>query len=358
MEIQAAKKRKFNPSSYMPQHMVEAILSKLPVKSLVRFMSVSQSWNSLITNPSFSLLRSNFAHNVLVLNPDFELLTIDHASNSLITLNFPFNRPHMQIIGSCNGLVCISLTGDYENMIVWNPCTGIFRELPNPSCPKDSIYYSYGFGYDSLSKDFKILLAVEEYADDSQSVFYYVEVFSLKQNSWKRIRYSINPQESIVGEPSYRMRGTHLNGVLYWNLHELVHVFDLGSENFSTLPSPGSDGYLGVLDNCLSLSAFTGIWILKCCGVANSWDKFVSLSTEDDIRPLYMMNNDIIAKKFVEERGEEIAGITVPSGKISTLFKIGDGQNMCDAIAYVEDLVSPSNFISEIEDVNTEKRVI
>ncbi|XP_050226416.1 F-box/kelch-repeat protein At3g06240-like isoform X2 [Mercurialis annua] len=270
-------------------------------------------------------------------------------------------------MGSCNGLVCIFRAGYYEDIIVWNPCTGISREVPNPSCPLGSCYRSYGFGYDSLSKDFKIILAVEEHPDDSQSCFYYVEVFSLKRNSWKRIRYAVNPRDSIVGEPSYSMRGTHINGVLYWNINDVLHAFDLELETFSIMPLPKtSDGYIGALDNCLSFtdSAFTDstdIWTLKRCGGVNSWVKFISLTTKDDIRPLYtedLSSQRIIAKRFVEDQFEDIVAIAVPSGRISRVFEIGEGRSMCDAIAYVEDLVSPTALISEIEGVNTETRAV
>lgn len=48
----------------LPDDVLKEILSRLPVKSLLRFLSVSKYWYSLILNPSFVSLQRNRAASI------------------------------------------------------------------------------------------------------------------------------------------------------------------------------------------------------------------------------------------------------------------------------------------------------
>ncbi|XP_050227288.1 F-box/kelch-repeat protein At3g23880-like [Mercurialis annua] len=355
------KKEESKPRGFVHEAMIEAILAKVPVKSLVRFKSVSKFWGSLISDSTFPNLRSIFPHNVLVLNENSHFITADRAAKRLVTLNSPFATPHTTIMGSCGGLICISCTGNLESIIIWNPLTGKIREVPNPSCPLDSDDCSFGFGYKSSAKDYNIVLAVEE--RHSEDCFYSVNVFSLKEDRWEVVYSATNPkpEDTIVGEAGYGTRGTHIDGVLYWNIQGVVHSFSLESKMFSILPPPRGEGHLSALDG-LSFTDSSGIYTLNGFGAVDAWVNIIPFTANDvdvqplhvtesdDMRPLYMDSERIIiAKRFLDDTFEDIAAISVPGGEIHTLFQIGEGRRTCDAITYLEDIVDPNKLISRVK---------
>ncbi|XP_057955039.1 F-box protein At5g62510-like [Malania oleifera] len=47
---------------YIPEELVEEILSRAPAESLARFMCVCKSWHSLFSDPFFVKKHLNFAH--------------------------------------------------------------------------------------------------------------------------------------------------------------------------------------------------------------------------------------------------------------------------------------------------------
>ncbi|KAJ6371607.1 hypothetical protein OIU77_002006 [Salix suchowensis] len=163
----------------LPSEIISDILSRLPVKSLVRFKCVSKTWCSLISHPGFAkehLKRAkedtNANHYKIFLSADPHL-SIDpeaffDADENLLTaqLNFPASysdrNSRIEILGSCNGLVC-GLSHRNPLIYIWNPSTRESRELAIPSSRELAIPGSsedsafYGFGYDVKLDDYKIV---------------------------------------------------------------------------------------------------------------------------------------------------------------------------------------------------------
>ncbi|KAK9051346.1 hypothetical protein SSX86_027973 [Deinandra increscens subsp. villosa] len=86
------------------------ILLRLPVSSLVIFKSVSKRWLNLITNPNFTLRRSQ--------NPI--------RRSPFVT----FDSQKTEILQSCNGLLLCRNTS--RNLHVYNPSTNRFKTVPEP----------------------------------------------------------------------------------------------------------------------------------------------------------------------------------------------------------------------------------
>lgn len=124
-----------------PQDVVVDLLSRLPVKSLLRFKCVAKPWNSLISSPQFAkahLKRTKENGKRRVLLTGSSLSSIDHEAygdendiNDLrVDFNYPMDRTPISIsniVGSCDGLVCLF---DADSLILWNPSTREARELP------------------------------------------------------------------------------------------------------------------------------------------------------------------------------------------------------------------------------------
>ncbi|XP_057797322.1 uncharacterized protein LOC131013276 [Salvia miltiorrhiza] len=122
------------------KEITEEILSRLPVKSLLRFRCVSTSWRSLIDSKRFikthlqnSARNPSLAHHKVLLHNKsiskkvptlMRRPVLDSSEDEALELEFPidFNC----IVGCCNGLVC--LVG-YKQFVLWNPSTGISKKL-------------------------------------------------------------------------------------------------------------------------------------------------------------------------------------------------------------------------------------
>ncbi|KAJ4851128.1 hypothetical protein Tsubulata_033607 [Turnera subulata] len=199
-------------------------------------------------------------------------------------------------MGSCNGLVCIDVSiqdvgghyGKWET-IVWNPVTGICRELPLRN--NYTYAFGYGFGYDSASDDYKVF-AVTDLSHRKGDCE--VESISLKTGCWKKVE-NID-REYLQYIQWLEGKGLFLNGALHWRPRESsqggkgeIVAFDLGKEKFYYVPSPPNDqisrGYgpnysLGVVGEYLCFLHRDGntniVWAMKeYCNEA-SWVPFIS----------------------------------------------------------------------------------
>lgn len=102
----------------LPEDLViDQILSRLPVKSLMRFKSVCKRWYSFPTNPSFiaSHLKHNTTCNSLAswnanIGPMFEnIFSLRFYSLAFqpVNLNFGLDRKPDLVLGPCDGLFCL-----------------------------------------------------------------------------------------------------------------------------------------------------------------------------------------------------------------------------------------------------------
>ena len=118
-------------NGYLPREIVANFLKRLPVKSLVQFKLVCKAWRNLIKNQDFIAEHlHHFAHeNPLLfihaydpMNPSLRLLdpqteTVENLSTaSMDVFNYDWT-----IVGSCNGVICMELDNDYNDLLLWNP---------------------------------------------------------------------------------------------------------------------------------------------------------------------------------------------------------------------------------------------
>ncbi|KAJ8442791.1 hypothetical protein Cgig2_016257 [Carnegiea gigantea] len=206
-----------------------------------------------------------------------------------------------QIVGSCHGLLLLRNWDD--EIFVLNPITRELREVPNwpchPCAPHPSKSCSEnGFGYDSVSDDYKIVTITsyedtddadhnDELDDDTNQgdepyrIEMFVNVYSLKTGTWKRAESS--PKD---GAGLRLHSGVFVDGCIHWlacrNADDkfTIVAFDLAREKFREVPPPSPTGglklQLPVLGfSCLAvlcgrLRAFnpddTDVWVMEKYG--------------------------------------------------------------------------------------------
>ena len=189
-------------SERVPDDVVFDILTRLPVKSLIRFRCVSISWNSIITNPSFitthfsfnlnqSKSLSNNTHNGFLqfsYKSSRELCTLVCNSYKTLTHVSKFQIPILthRIAAFCNGLFCLANFDDELSHIIylWNPSVRKFKKLIAETRLKGILVVGVNFGlaYHPQNNDFKLLRLVC-YGKKPSSV---AEIFTLSTDSWIR----------------------------------------------------------------------------------------------------------------------------------------------------------------------------
>ncbi|KAK7318643.1 hypothetical protein RJT34_03347 [Clitoria ternatea] len=311
-------------ATYIPQELINEILLRLPVKSLLRFKCVSKLWFSLISNPRFAkshfdlaaspthrfLLRSK--HNdPQVKSFNIEVL-LDDDDSDVVNLDFPKPTPvpehrydprihiwglPLWNMGSCRGFILLSnYMGD---LMVWNPSTGVCRRIPDSPSDLPAAYLN-GIGYDESTDDYLVvLLGVnplydpnEEYDADAVTDWpTRIQFFSFKTNEWVQVdgdypQYIDNFYEELF-------TGFFLNGALHWQVISkdkqvnVILAFDLKRRSLSEIPYPQDlqelidpttqKIYLRVMGECLTLTKFISeddkfeFWVMKEYKVPSSW---------------------------------------------------------------------------------------
>ncbi|CAK9141465.1 unnamed protein product [Ilex paraguariensis] len=311
-----------NPMQNLPHEIIVEILSRLPVKSLLRFRCVSKSWCSLISSTQFakthldvSSRNKDYANCRLIFSsvrPHFDLKSCSlhcllyEPSVNAIEMDYPMKNPHhaVWIVGSVNGLVCIAIEED--SIFLWNPSTRESKKLPNLGIKlKYGCYIIYGFGYDEISDDYKVvgIFCVFGIGGLYETE---VKVYSLRTDSWRGIG-------EFPGGIPLDDSGKFTNGALHWASSRDMRMdywvlvsLDLAKETFGEVAQPKyGDGdfslTLGVLGGCLCvLCDYRGIhanvWLMKEYGKRETWTKIATIPYLQDpviyTIPLCISKND------------------------------------------------------------------
>ncbi|XP_030967672.1 putative F-box protein At1g32420 isoform X2 [Quercus lobata] len=297
-------------SDYLPDEVVREILHRLPAKSLIRFRCVSKSWNYLITSSAFidSHLTQSLSHpsnsNKLIFRhcdiaakvEHYKFIHNDSSFDQYQNVEFPLTNC-FRLIGSVNGLFCLIQD---EQFILWNPCIRKFITLPRDY---DHVLSRSVFGFDARTNDYKVVRIAFPYTPKPLLV----EVYSLKEGSWRRkagAAASLLP--GITRDLSCR-RDAFINGAVHFGVRDCINTprlkvgpsvlsFDLSDEVFhmTALPKFGAKTdydifgfrgslsvvYIELVDN--KRSCF--IWVMKECGVVKSWIKLYTINLTGEFR--------------------------------------------------------------------------
>lgn len=300
-------------SDYFPADLWIEILIRLPVKSLIRFTAVSKSWRSLITSPNFSAVQlANAKTHALLRRYDkhdkhehYSLLEFTgknatFGNNSCSEFKFPFKSQigYFRIVGSCDGLVC--LTDDFflypsQPVILWNPSVRNDVVLPQAiTNPKGPHIVVLGFGV--ANKVYKVVRLVycRKPDDYGFGVPPQAEIFSLGTGRWRKVQGSDIKLRIL----EFMWCQVLLNGIVHWLGYEPIDddnssrssilAFEIDREVFGEVMLPDVLGREAVASLCLFASAGSlalvkyssaseieacDVWVMKEYGVKASWTK-------------------------------------------------------------------------------------
>ncbi|KAK9724792.1 hypothetical protein RND81_05G098800 [Saponaria officinalis] len=238
----------------------QSILTRLPVKPLVRFKSVSKQWYSTLSSPQFAFAHFRFPHPssteslLIKSNDNFKLLSYESGEHDAqihsdcemklhkIEVDFDVGDEKLVLVGSCNGLVCLgSISG--RLFIIWNPITREFRQYPNLESGKlVGWMVTWGFGFVSAVDDYKVIRICKKLFVGSIRV----HVFSLRSNKWRRIDDDPSHDFSAL-KTTERLHktGVLVDETLYW-MGGVPSMLEGCLAKYGRLVKRG-DGYITIL---------------------------------------------------------------------------------------------------------------
>ncbi|PIN12082.1 hypothetical protein CDL12_15319 [Handroanthus impetiginosus] len=291
---------------YLPIHVLHLMLSSLPVKSMLRFKTVSKSWNAMISDPVFvqiNLQKSNDSNsqNLFLGRPyganDFKMFHLiklqDGKFDFEALVDCPYNLDI--VLGYCDGVFLLS-DSSYRTFLLWSPCNRRRALLWLPYKFESSRVH-YGLCHDPTVGEFKVVIVYGEY----------YRVFSCKDECWSEKKEFPYPNGSRSGS------GLSMNGAFYWVWrdenephNEEIIYFDSEDDKFkiSEKPNqvtPNHQMFLVCLRGHFCLYSRHGrtnkidkIWIIDKNRAKNSWPR----------EPLYFVENDIVITLSIDARFE------------------------------------------------------
>ncbi|CAL5381161.1 unnamed protein product [Camellia sinensis] len=358
---------------YLPIKIIFDILNRLPVKSLLRFRCICKTFRHVISNLTFISSHLLYHHTNTTAATIF---TFKHRSSSILSMlqsssssqnptilvhPFPNHTRDLHLIGSINGLLCLSQTLHFHQrilLLLWNPATILFKSLPPPTiqiAPR-FLQLSLGFGFrfhsTTSSSDYKVVRIVSFKSHTR------VEVYSSISDCWREIQ--VMDLRFYIHKLSCEVI---VNGAPYWLLstasnHYLCFTwFDVQNDAFVMLPGlhfSGSYNETSVdcklmdwKDNvdvavCSPVNPCVDVWMLEdCCGGESNWCKKFVIGPVLGVERFELLqctkNGEIIA----EDARERIL-LHNPRNGETKYIPISGVQ--FEAFHYVESLVSIKGF--------------
>ncbi|KAL3502787.1 hypothetical protein ACH5RR_037236 [Cinchona calisaya] len=336
-------------SDYLPEEVWTDIFARLPVKTLLQIRSVCRLFASIISNPTFASAHINktnhHSHSQTLFLRYFTEKESHKKENYLLfttyccnhkyrifddpnckRLDFPFKARsgcHFRIVGSCNGLICLSDDSDFEysGVILWNPSIKRFLNLPRPWVTKrkySSYMFVLGFGYDEKSDDYKVVrVAYIKGRNGRDLIPPEVELYSLNSRSWR----SYNAGSPPYGIFGYPWSQPFVNGAVHWVGYDpcvvkgnesrgVIVAFDLRDEVFREVKLPscleqfGWDVSIMAWGNKLAVlqydysphKKYCSVWVMEEYGVAESWKKLYDVDLRGGLWKLigFMRNGEAL----------------------------------------------------------------
>ncbi|CAH1435478.1 unnamed protein product [Lactuca virosa] len=245
-------------SDEIPFHILELIIKRLPIVSLLQFRSVSKTWKSLIESSNFIA-----AHNVtdsqhlLIRYEDKESDTVGKYLSFVDDDTFPHQRfvhtlPHSikllknaNIVGSSFGLFCFhGYNLGTEMVVLWNPSIRKSITVPMPNKFTLDPETNLCFGVSPVTTDPKM---VEITQFHKTSYHCEANVYTVSSGKWRNLSNYLPSKPFRIFSPQ-----VVVDRFIYWcafdpmNVdselpnHNFIMSFDITNESFGVVELPDS----------------------------------------------------------------------------------------------------------------------
>lgn len=216
----------------LPDHLMDGILARLPVQSLLCFRCVCKRWKELMDSTNFldfhSRVHSSTPWLLMFKRQDRMFCrAYDSFLNKWRILSLTFLRsPISEVAVACRGLLCFRV-GVSGTLVVCNPLTKTCKELPATA------YYHrrspVAMVVEQDSNSFKILVAGSE----SDSLNTKTILYDSQTNSWRRTA-------DLPFRTELRSETSHCDGVFYFTTSEPITIlaYNIKQEVWTKLPAP------------------------------------------------------------------------------------------------------------------------
>lgn len=211
-----ANKRQCQDSPIFPPGIIEAILSKLPIESLVRFQSVSKSWEAIITSPRFNIRRSKSQpQNIYIAwrqtlgKRYYEFFSLVRLNLKSLQFNFDQSykiKPSLPLC-SCNGILLLKSEVDGQcHLSLFNPTVRSKAKILSQH-KFQNFAINYGHYYDSKAEDYRVVVVSRRrFGKETYSVY------SCRNRIWCDAK-PFPECSAIVMELE---KGMFVDGCFYW----------------------------------------------------------------------------------------------------------------------------------------------
>ncbi|KAL6219313.1 hypothetical protein ACLB2K_007072 [Fragaria x ananassa] len=190
----------------------------------------------------------------------------------------------VDLMNSCNGLLCLTESKRDGSLYVCNPILGQYISIP---CPDKNRYYSCNFtaiGFSAKTKEYMVVQTSFREYNRSEPV---AHIYTIGTGIWRSLGKP--PRGGPIPFDSF------LHGALHWIPYasynytpQSIQSFDFEREEFRALPLPQSQGTVDM-------------WIMKDYGVQESWTKILvieNLYPDSSYKPIMFLNDVEILMRY------------------------------------------------------------
>lgn len=369
----------------LPEAVIMEILLELPVKTLLICKSVCKLWYYMISSDYFinchlqraiisswdnpTLLKiQNPAGGLAFATSKLDLVVHQPQQNNKAADNgqalssYPVDFDHLhlphlfaycRVVGSCNGIICLS--NRFNNVVyLWNPSIRKCRKLPIPGgllMIKSPV--KIGFGYDSISNDYKVLRIVFERKNGLVPL---VQVYSTNADCWKEFRTPILMNWNFA---AHLQTNIVVKGVLFFDGGDELISFDSHKDILGLVPFPSCifrkrsqlldfEGSVAVVFESIGDGLGIDLWTLDSVSGEVSWTRKFSIDDDADSESEICLSCYLGAGRFYGS--QSVNGIYLHNvlydydKKETKVYGVREESTYATPLKYVESLVSLDGF--------------